>query len=475
VETERHHALTRVVTAFDAVLVITAMPLASWIHALSRHHLHVFRTPPSFEQFAVLPFLTLPLFLGWTVVLGLHDLHRRDWSALQLVGGLLKLHAAVFLSLAVLIFLTQSVVNRSLMAVFLACSFALLLVARVALISWHRYQHERGAGRERLLVVGGASDSLRAYVAEARSMAFAPHVVGRVSPDGADPVGADPGGLTHLGSLSQLQHVLHRETVDRVLFFPPVHIPTDARAALDCCEKLGIPASFAVELPRPTESAPRIETRGSFPFVTFQLAPKSAAALAVKHGADVLAAAAGLVLLAPVLLAIAVAILLTMGRPILFLQERTGLYGRRFRMLKFRTMIPDAERRKASLHARNEMSGPVFKVTRDPRVTRLGALLRRSSLDELPQLVNVLLGQMSLVGPRPLPVSEQNAISGARRRRLAMKPGLTGLWQVSGRSGIDFDEWMRLDLEYVDRWSLSSDLLILLRTIPAVLFARGAR
>ena len=193
--------------------------------------------------------------------------------------------------------------------------------------------------------------------------------------------------------------------------------------------------------------------------------------------APTLAAAAGLLLLlaAPLLILVALAILLTMGRPILFVQERIGRRGRRFSMLKFRTMVIDAERQKSELQHLNEAGGPVFKAAADPRVTRLGSFLRRSSIDELPQLINVLNGSMSIIGPRPLPVAEQQNIRGHHRRRLALKPGITGLWQVSGRSNITFEAWMELDLRHVDEWSLGLDLKILLLTIPAVLFGRGAR
>jgi lipopolysaccharide/colanic/teichoic acid biosynthesis glycosyltransferase len=152
-----------------------------------------------------------------------------------------------------------------------------------------------------------------------------------------------------------------------------------------------------------------------------------------------------------------------------------GLHGRRFKMWKFRTMVENAETMKLQLEALNEVDGPAFKLTRDPRVTRLGAFLRRTSLDELPQLFNVLEGSMSLVGPRPLPESEQQRIRGAQRRRLSMKPGITGLWQVSGRSNVSFADWMRMDQAYVDRWSLWMDLRLLLATLPAVLRRKGAK
>jgi lipopolysaccharide/colanic/teichoic acid biosynthesis glycosyltransferase len=144
-------------------------------------------------------------------------------------------------------------------------------------------------------------------------------------------------------------------------------------------------------------------------------------------------------------------------------------------MYKFRTMVRDAEAQKAQLASLNEMTGPVFKIAGDPRVTPLGRLLRRTSVDELPQLWNILTGSMSVVGPRPLPVEEQQAMRGWHRRRLTMKPGLTCLWQISGRNQIGFEEWMRLDLKYIDEWSPALDLAIILRTVPAVLFGRGAR
>ena len=174
-------------------------------------------------------------------------------------------------------------------------------------------------------------------------------------------------------------------------------------------------------------------------------------------------------------LLIAVGIKLTSPGPILFRQGRSGLNGRPFTMLKFRSMVTNAEQRKAELAALNEMEGPVFKVTNDPRVTRIGRFLRRWSIDEWPQMVNVLRGDMSLVGPRPLPVDEVLRFDDfADRRRLSVKPGLTCLWQVNGRNDVPFDDWMTLDLQYIDRWSLLLDLRILLRTVPAVLRGQGA-
>jgi lipopolysaccharide/colanic/teichoic acid biosynthesis glycosyltransferase len=173
----------------------------------------------------------------------------------------------------------------------------------------------------------------------------------------------------------------------------------------------------------------------------------------------------------------AIVIRLTSPGPILFRQQRCGLNGRPFTMLKFRSMVSDAEQRKQELAALNEMGGPVFKLTNDPRVTPVGRFLRRWSVDEWPQFINVLRGEMSLVGPRPLPVDEVERFDDpSHRRRLSVRPGLTCLWQVSGRNEVrDFKDWVRLDLEYIDHWSLWLDLKILWRTIPAVLTGTGAK
>jgi exopolysaccharide biosynthesis polyprenyl glycosylphosphotransferase len=184
-----------------------------------------------------------------------------------------------------------------------------------------------------------------------------------------------------------------------------------------------------------------------------------------------------LLIVIPVIPLIALAIKLTSPGPVFFHQQRSGLNGSPFTLYKFRTMVTNAEQFKHELEAMNEMSGPVFKVTNDPRVTPIGKFLRKYSLDELPQLYNVLRTEMSLVGPRPLPVDEVKRFENlAQRRRLSVKPGLTCLWQISGRNQIsDFRDWVRLDLEYIDNWSLWLDLKILVRTIPAVLIGTGAK
>jgi lipopolysaccharide/colanic/teichoic acid biosynthesis glycosyltransferase len=194
----------------------------------------------------------------------------------------------------------------------------------------------------------------------------------------------------------------------------------------------------------------------------------------VKRLLDVILASIGLLLSLPIWLIIGIAIKLDSKGPVVFVQERVGLHGRTFRFLKFRSMYRDAEERLQDLLAENEASGPVFKIRRDPRITRVGRFIRRTSLDELPQLLNILKGEMSLVGPRPALLRETESYRPADRVRLEVKPGLTCLWQVRGRSEVDFDTWMEYDREYVGRRSLLVDLEILVRTVVVVLTCRGA-
>jgi exopolysaccharide biosynthesis polyprenyl glycosylphosphotransferase len=194
-----------------------------------------------------------------------------------------------------------------------------------------------------------------------------------------------------------------------------------------------------------------------------------------KRSFDILVSAVLLIVLLPLLLAIAALIKLSSPGPVFFKQNRVGLGKRRFKMFKFRTMVADAEQQLRKLEHLNEVSGPVFKLKNDPRITPLGKFLRKTSLDELPQLINVLTGEMSLVGPRPLPVRDYEGFNQDwQRRRFSVRPGLTCLWQIAGRSSIPFEKWMQLDLQYIDRWTFWLDLQILMRTIPAVLRGFGA-
>jgi len=451
-------AVRRLILVLDAVLVVAAMALSYGLHVVLRDQGYLRETPP-FSYYAVLVYIAVPLWLGLVALFGLHRTFERTWTRLTLIVDLVKLHFVGFLALSAGLVFTQATINRSLVALFLGCSFILFYASRSVLGYWRAYQHRLGQTRLRLLVIG-AGPEVDQFVAAATSAPLPPTV--RVTAFGGD-------------SVDDLAKTLHDEPVDHVLFFPPYDDRQKLADAMRACEIVGVSAELAIEMPPAVDSVPRVVEMVGRPFISFDLAPKPPESLALKHALDWTLAAIGLLLLLPLLLVVSFAILLTMGRPIFFTQTRAGLHGRQFGMIKFRTMIPGAEAKQAELQSKNEMTGPVFKVTNDPRVTRLGRLLRKTSIDELPQLVNVLTGTMSLVGPRPLPIKEQQNIRGWHRRRLSMKPGITGIWQISGRNDIDFEEWMRLDEKYVREWSLWLDLSILLKTVPTVLFGRGAK
>lgn len=284
-------------------------------------------------------------------------------------------------------------------------------------------------------------------------------------------------GARYLGTLDRLGEVASREGVGWVIYgLPRRFLSQDSVAnAIGLCETLGIDLTIPADLFE-TRAAQVVVTRiGDVPAFSFSVqGHHSRAQLAAKRAFDLMGALAVLLISAPIWIAAALAIKLDSPGPIFFVQKRCGRYGRVFPFLKFRTMVVDAEQRKLELTELNEKSGPVFKMERDPRVTTIGRILRKYSIDELPQLLNVLVGHMSLVGPRPPVPGEVEKYELDHRGRLSMRPGITCLWQVSGRNQIEFEDWVKLDIEYVERWSLLLDLQILLATIPAVVSGRGA-
>jgi len=278
-----------------------------------------------------------------------------------------------------------------------------------------------------------------------------------------------------LGKILEIEKVLRENPIDEVIsFLPPEH--REVSLIANICKDMGVRFSTIPphwnELKTPNILLHKI---AAIPILSFIFNPFDEWKLFFKRLIDIVISASLLILSAPLFLVIAIAIKLDSEGPVFYVQERCGLNGRIFPMLKFRSMVVGADKMKEELRLFNEMSGPVFKMKDDPRVTRVGRWLRKTSLDELPQLINVLKGDMSLVGPRPPLPEEVKQYERWQMRRLSVKPGITCIWQISGRNEIDFDEWVRLDLYYIDHWSLSLDLKILIRTIPAVITGRGAR
>ncbi|WOO42667.1 sugar transferase [Rubellicoccus peritrichatus] len=397
--------------------------------------------------------ILLCLFLG---------LHTTRFYSIDLFAGMRRVFLGAFkgvllgLGLVTLFFYVFSIinVNRSLLFGFFISFFAYQVTKEFI---YRKFLLQRRLKRRPLtaLVVAPVQEK------EAIEQQFAADECSTVSLGG------------FLEKTEDLARELSRQSFDLVILGDHEH----PQQVIELAEEQGVEVWYFADFISPLLSRPQFDEFGGRPVVVFSTIPHYEGKFLLKRLVDVFGSMALLVLFSPLLILCAIAIRLESKGTVLFRQSRTGWRGRAFPMVKFRTMANGAENQRAVLSESNEHEGPVFKARNDPRVTRVGAFLRRYSLDELPQLWNVLKGDMSLVGPRPLPVDETLRFERFRdRRRLSVLPGLTGLWQVSGRSDIrDFAEWVRLDLEYIDQWSLWLDLRILLKTIPVVLSGQGAR
>jgi exopolysaccharide biosynthesis polyprenyl glycosylphosphotransferase len=306
----------------------------------------------------------------------------------------------------------------------------------------------------------------------ARDLASRARVVGTFSLRGEAAMKAL--GVPHLGPVEGLGAYLEMNPADEVYLATDVRRHSAAlQKVVDTCERLGIPFAVPAHVFHLSRALP-LRSGSADGYTHYVLTVSNALQEAAKRALDVLLAGSAVVALSPLLLGAAAAIKLTSAGPVFFKQVRVGLRGRLFEMYKFRSMVADAERRMDELASANEQTGPVFKMRNDPRITRVGRLLRKFSIDELPQLLNVLRGEMAIVGPRPPLPGEVARYQPWQRRRLSVRPGLTCLWQVQGRNSIGFDEWMMLDLQYVDQWSFGKDVALMGRTVPVVVTGKGA-
>jgi exopolysaccharide biosynthesis polyprenyl glycosylphosphotransferase len=278
-----------------------------------------------------------------------------------------------------------------------------------------------------------------------------------------------------MGTLDDLDRILREEVVDEVFVTLPIKsYYSETEHIISLCEDVGVEVRMPTDLFKLKLAKSDTSNFDDIQLINFYTSPKMSWQFVVKRLIDVLGASVLLVLFFPLFVAAAILIKASSKGPVLFKQQRVGYNGRIFALLKFRTMIENAEVLKKDLMALNQMDGPVFKIRNDPRITKFGKFLRRTSIDELPQLINVLQGNMSLVGPRPPVPDEVNQYVITDRRRLSMRPGITCLWQVNGRNAVRFEEWMEMDRQYIDQWSLWLDIKILAKTIPAVLRGYGA-
>lgn len=420
---------------------------------------------------AVLALLAVPLWMELFRYFDFYQSHRLEGVlsvtgqvvSAQLVGGIVLAAAAVLVG-----------DKHTLLRVgsFLALSTVILLLQKGALRAVLITLRRHGFDHRNVCLIGGWDVAEKTAAELQNQPGWGLHLV---------MVGVGSGGQRkyyeyHSRSIvaDDLEHAMRKAVVDEVWIEAPVEALAEERPVMALCERYGILGRVRISSWMPEMQDADVASVGGSIAIGVGGLRHNDVAVAIKRVTDVLLACALLALTSPILLASAVLVKLSSRGPVLFSQTRVGLRGRRFRVFKIRTMINGAENLKDGIQSRNITGGPVFKDPHDPRITPIGRLLRRFSIDELPQLWNVIRGEMSMVGPRPLPVAEADSIGGTDRKRFSMRPGLTCLWQVSGRSDVNYVQWMQYDLQYVEHWSLWLDFSLLLRTFPVVLSGRGA-
>jgi len=361
----------------------------------------------------------------------------------------------------------------SLILVYPALCAVILSVYRIFFISIFRIIRAFGYNQRHIVVVGTGPRAIEHIGKVKDHPQWGLNIKGIITLQKEDQLPKELKTLSILGTINELDDILKKNPIDEVFFIVPRKWLEKIDNAVMICDLKGITVHIAIDLFNIKVSKSAVSNLGRLPILSFNTTSTAYSSIALKRIFDIVTSLTCLILFMPFTLFIIILIRLESKGPIIFSQVRCSKNGRTFKMLKFRTMVANAETLKHSLKDIDEQPGPVFKMKQDPRITKIGKFLRKTSLDEMPQLINVLLGDMSIVGPRPPIPKEVDNYEAWQRRKLSMRSGITCLWQVSGRNDIPFEQWMELDLEYIDNWSLLLDLKIILKTIPAVLFAKG--
>lgn len=436
-----------------------------------------FGKPPFFS---VLPIQYQVFFLAylipWFYLSYRFDLYRgrRTWNFWKEAWDVAKTVLICFTVAEVVgFFLRDLPLSRIFLAYLLVIQASALIIFRLSLRKFLRYIRKQGYNFRNVLVVGWNDRSAKFLKWVKESPEFGLHLLGIIdAPNGSHPQTLNP---TPLGGLKDLEPILRNQVVDEVFVFLPIKsFYSEIEEVLNICERVGIETKIPTDPFNRHFSRAKISIYGDLPVINFYSSPKMNVQLIIKRLLDIIISAVILILFFPVLLVVALLIKITSEGPIFFKQTRVGYNGRIFTCIKFRTMVKGADEFKKDLLHLNEMDGPVFKIRKDPRATKVGRILRKISIDEIPQFINVLMGDMSMVGPRPPVPEEVTQYDLNYRKRLSMKPGITCFWQINGRNKISFEKWMELDKQYIDRWSLWLDIRIMAKTIPAVLKRSGA-
>jgi exopolysaccharide biosynthesis polyprenyl glycosylphosphotransferase len=383
------------------------------------------------------------------------------------------------ISLAILVvilfFLKVDFVNRAFLLQFALLSILIMVSVRAGLVWWYfRRSVQKGENYLKVLIIGTGRRAKNLTEMLNRHNEWGIHVLGYLDTDPGH-VGESVMNGKVLGAVTQIEEVLTSQVVDEVILAVPRSRLSFMEEIVNACEEQGVRFRLMADVFDLQVARMRMVEMDGIPLLTFDPVAQNEDKLLIKRLMDLILVLGTMPLVLPVMGLIALAIKLDDGGPIFFVQERVGLRKRLFPMLKFRSMVVDAEAKLKEVEHLNEAEGPNFKIADDPRITRVGKFIRKTSLDELPQLLNVIRGHMSLVGPRPMSQRDVELFDkGIQRKRFSVKPGLTCIWQISGRSNLSFERWLELDLKYIDEWNLWMDLKILFKTVPVVLRGSGA-
>lgn len=435
-------------------------------------------TEPNYYLVLLILVLLAPVVFG---LAGFYQSYRTQ-TYYQIGIKVGKAVVALLGGVIVLLFLAhESGVSRLLFVLFGAILTTMLLLSKS--IVYFTLQHYRAKqyNTRNILIIGTGFRAKRMIKSLQRQKGSGYQIMGYLVPCINDTPESNllPDNIKYLGPITLFQSILLEQVVDEIIFAADLGNIESINEYIQFAEELGINIrivpDFQLEkiMYHPETATIFMQEFAGMATIAISTVSQQHGDLFIKSCIDYVLASLGLLVLSPLLLCIALVIKLNSKGSVLFIQKRCGLHGRTFNVLKFRTMVENAEELKDSLTQKNEADGPVFKITKDPRITGFGKFLRKTSLDELPQLFNILMGQMSLVGPRPPIPAEVEQYEPWQRRRLSMKPGITCIWQVSGRNNVDFDHWMQFDLEYIDNWSLLLDIKILLKTVKEVFSLHG--
>jgi exopolysaccharide biosynthesis polyprenyl glycosylphosphotransferase len=461
--------MSRAVYLFDLLLTALCFVAAFWIRAAVLptaaidFYSHVFLLP-----------LLVFFIVGFFSYFGAYDSVRKK-SSLGYAWSIFRgIALAIGAMLALLFFLKIEYISRTVVIIFAAIEFLVILGTRIWLRSYYVRNVKKGSKALHVLIIGTGERAKELSFNLRKQAEWGVKIIGHLDPD-PQRIGQTVIDAPVIGTIEDINRILKDHVIDEVIIAIPRSLLEDAEIIAQACEAEGIKLQFMADVFSLHVARIRLTKAGNIPLLTLEPVAQDELKLLLKRCFDFTITLLSMPVLLPLVAFIAVAIKWDSPGPAFFIQQRVGLKKRLFPMIKFRSMHVDAEEKLKEIEHLNEADGPIFKIKDDPRVTRVGNFIRKTSLDELPQLFNVLMGHMSLVGPRPMSIRDVDLFDrGIQRKRFSVKPGITCIWQISGRSNLPFEKWLELDLEYIEKWNLWLDLKILLKTIPAVLLSKGA-